>query len=49
MAISSAIGGFYWGFEWENDGIPTPLHYDTIGQGFGPESAKFIEWNTSCK
>jgi hypothetical protein len=49
VAIAGAIGAFYWAFDWMEEGIPAPNHYDKIGLGFGPESVKFIEGATSCK
>lgn len=49
VAIAGAIGGFYLAFDWMPEGTPAINHYNKIGDGFGPESVKFIEGATSCK
>jgi RHS repeat-associated protein len=49
VAISGAIGLFYWAFDWMDKGIAALGHYNTIEEGFTPESLRFVEGATSCK
>lgn len=42
-AIASGLNTFYYFFDWMRVGIKTPGHWDTIGDGFGPESESFID------